>query len=55
MAIYSGFTVYPLKMVSFHSYVGLPKGNIGKNENKQLEVLKPWRFPKPAMGGTPSR
>jgi hypothetical protein len=30
MAIYSGFTwIYPLKMVSFHSYVSLPKGSKG--------------------------
>ena len=26
MAIYSGFTIYPLKMVIFHSYVSLPEG-----------------------------
>jgi len=31
-------------MVIFHNFVGLPEGNIGKNENKQLEVSKPWRF-----------
>ena len=27
MTIYSGFTIYPLKMVIFHSYVSLPEGN----------------------------
>ena len=49
MAIYSGFTIYPLKMVIFHSYVSLPEG---KTEVVWCDEEK-LRWPKHGAGSQP--